>query len=76
MKLDNNYKMGSKQVKMLWGYGTEESITLIVERGSLPPPDIVIPNRERNRYRWTVGYVKNFMKLPTEIDQQYVKKRK
>jgi len=33
----------------------------------MPPPDVVTIRPQRNRIGWSVGYLKNFLKLPTEL---------
>lgn len=72
MKLDDSHKLQGKQIKQIYGYHNKEGIKSLVEWDSIPMPEIVKSNPQRNRYYWSVGYIKNFLKLPTEINQEYV----
>lgn len=71
MKMEDTAQVTSKVVLELYGYADGGNLSssshYLVKRGSLPPPDIKIKRNKTHKIAWTVGYLKNFMKLPTEI---------
>lgn len=71
MKLPNETLLNSKHLIELYGYtNTGEGasqISHLIKRGGIPVPDTTIPMPRRPRLRWSVGYLKNYPKLPTEL---------
>lgn len=71
LDLPDAYTLRGKHVKEIYGHAERGSIQNLLRSNSIPPPDIQADNSERKTYRWTVGYLKNFMKLPSELNQHY-----
>ena len=71
MKLPNTHELTSKAIREIYGYkenkGGSSQISHRVKKGSIPPPDKVTIRPRRNKIMWSVGYLKNYLKLPTEL---------
>ena len=71
MKLPDDTLLNSKHLIELYRYtNTGEGasqISHLIARGSIPIPDKTIPRLIRPKLRWSVGYLKNYLKLPTEL---------
>lgn len=73
MKLSDEDLLTSKQVKDIYGYSLEEATSTLLQRGSIPKPEKENTNIKRKRYYWSVGYIKNYLKLPSELNNKYIK---
>lgn len=70
MKLPNDYILTSKAVVELYEYTLNNHSSQIshkVKQGRIPKPDVVTIRPRRNKIGWSVGYLKNYLKLPTEL---------
>lgn len=71
MKLPNTYVLTSKAVLELYGYKLHNDgssqISHMISRGNVPKPDNIVIRPKRNKIGWSVGYLKNYLKLPTEL---------
>jgi len=68
MKMNDDDVLVSKQVLFLYGYAYDHrSSNRLVEKGYLPKPDILKKGKGNQTKFWSVGYLKNYLKLPTEI---------
>jgi len=69
MKLNDDDVLCSKQVLDLYGYSIESrGVNILIKKGHLPIPDKEIQRKRSRLIRWTVGYLKNYVKLPTELN--------
>lgn len=68
MKLNDDDTLVSKQVLHLYGYAWDHrSSNRLVEKGYLPAPNIRMKGKGNQTKFWSVGYLKNYLKLPTEL---------
>lgn len=67
MKLLDTDVLNSKTVLEIYQYKQSSQISHLVKSGRMPPPDVVTVRPRRNRIGWSVGYLKNYLKLPTEL---------
>lgn len=70
IKLPNEHLLTSKAVLDLYNYSLtscNSQTHTLVRKGLLPPPDKVTVRPVRNKWMWSVGYLKNYLKLPTEL---------
>jgi len=70
MKLSDTQVLTSKAVLEIYDYAQHNcgsQISHMVKRGVVPPPNVVTVRPKRNKIGWSVGYLKNYLKLPTEL---------
>lgn len=71
LKLPDNHLLLSKTVVALYGYIDKEGLGrpahCLIRNGSLPVPDVITARGKVRNLRWSVGHLKNNMKLPSEI---------
>lgn len=68
MKLDNEKLLNTKQVLDIYGYSIDtSSLHILVKKGHLPKSNRPVQQGGRTLHFWSVGYIKNYLKLPTEI---------
>lgn len=70
MDLEDEDTLTSEQVAEIYQYPPEiKHVTQLIERGSLPFPDIIQPKPrpKKQKYYWSVRHIKNNTKLPNEI---------
>ena len=70
MKLPDNQILTSKAVMDLYQYTLNNcgsQISHMIKRGVVPPPNKITIRPKRNKIGWSVGYLKNYLKLPTEL---------
>lgn len=75
MELKDDDLLNSKQVMEMFLFPDSTSIRGLIDRGAVPYPDSSERVGKKSLHYWRVGYLKNFMKLPHEINQNYVRKR-
>ena len=71
MKLNDEDILNSSQVTEAFNFSQFDSISALINRGAIPYPDKTKPRGTRFIHFWSVGYLKNHLKLPTEINQKY-----
>lgn len=72
MKLNDEDILNSSQVTEAFNFLPSDSVSALINRGAIPYPDKSEPRGTRVRHFWTVGHIKNHLKLPTEINQKYL----
>jgi len=70
MALKDDDLLCTKQVLDLYGYSADSrSARLYIETKLIPRPDKVKVIKRINRLYWSVRYLKNYLKLPTELNE-------
>lgn len=71
MKLPDTHLLQSKSVLQIYNYMDKDGLgrpaNCLVKNGSIPPPNVITPRGKLRNLRWSVGYLKNYLKLPTEL---------
>ncbi len=67
MALPDDDLLKLKQVKKLYGVIGKESAEELIMRGTLPPADYILENPKLKKCLWSVGHLKDYLKLPTEL---------
>lgn len=78
MKLPNTDVLPSKAVLEIYQYAQHNcgsQVSHLVTRKRIPPPDVVIIRPKRNKIGWSVGYLKKYLKLPTELIELELKNK-
>lgn len=73
MQLKDNNVVNSAKVIEIYMFPSSDSITGLINRGAVPYPDRSVKHGKTVRHYWSVGYLKNHLKLPTEINQLFVR---
>jgi len=72
MKLPDDTLLTSKAVIELYQYknsgNRSSALHYLLKRRQLPQPNVVTQQGLKRQLRWTVGYLKNYVKLPTELN--------
>lgn len=70
MDLPDDKLLCTKQVLYLYGYSAgSKSIRRFIETKLIPRPDKVKVIKRINRLYWSVRYLRNYLKLPTELNE-------
>jgi hypothetical protein len=71
MKLPDDHLLQSKAVLQIYGFMDKDGLgrpsNILVKNGAIPPPNVITPRGKLRNLRWSVGYLKNYLKLPTEL---------
>lgn len=63
MALNDKHLLKLKEVKKLYEIVGKDSADDLVLRDAIPPPDYINGKRKE----WSVGYLKDYLKLPAEL---------